>query len=52
MIKRQNDKVIESFACNQLNSFKRNVSFLYTLKTSENQSFLNVFWRYRDGALA
>ena len=32
--------------------FQANVSFLYPLKTSENQRFLVVFRGYRNGTLA
>ena len=39
--------------CNASNSSFHAIDlFLYPLKTSENQSFLNVFWKYRKRPVA
>ena len=39
-------------SCNKFNLFRANVPFLYPLKSSQNQSFSDVFKGYRKGALA
>ena len=36
----------------RINPFQANVPFLYSLKTSENRRFSDVFKEYRQGALA
>ena len=39
------------FQNHEFNSFHASVPFLYPLKTSENQSFSDVFREYRNGIL-
>ena len=48
-----NDSVFLIIAGNpQLTLFHDNVPFLYSLKTSEKQSFFDVFRGYRNGTFA